>query len=154
VAQQALESITDDLRVPGVRFSVRLPVLFSLCFLFSFRLRALALARSAACQGVESSVNRALDVVTREEAAILKDVPAANTAAAKAALASLKKSLQQFQVVVSNKDKQEVRACVPPETSVCRFRLSHREMPPPACSRCRTSSRRLWGTSRMWRRPW
>ena len=61
-------------------------------------------------QGVESSVSRALDIVTRDESAILKDVPAANQAAAKAALAGLKKSLQQFKVVVDNKDKQEVRA--------------------------------------------
>ena len=61
-------------------------------------------------QGVESSVSRALDVVTRDESGILKDVPPANQAAAKAALAGLKKSLQQFKVVVDNKDKQEVRA--------------------------------------------
>ena len=55
-------------------------------------------------------MSRALDVVTRDESGILKDVPPANQAAAKAALAGLKKSLQQFKVVVDNKDKQEVRA--------------------------------------------
>jgi len=36
VAQQALESITDDLRVPGVRFSVRLPVLSTELFPLRF----------------------------------------------------------------------------------------------------------------------
>jgi cyclophilin family peptidyl-prolyl cis-trans isomerase len=57
---------------------------------------------------VESSVRRALEVATRDEAALLKDVPEGNKAQAKAALAKLKQSLQEFQVVVANKDKQEV----------------------------------------------
>ena len=79
VAQAALESISDDLRVPGVRFS-----------------------------GVESSVRRALDVVVRDSAALLKDIPAKNAEAGAAAIAGLKQTLQDFQVVVANKDKQEV----------------------------------------------
>ena len=79
MAQNALESITEDLRVPGVRFS-----------------------------GVESSVRRALQIVRDDSAKILADVPAANKAKAAAELEKLKNALQEFSVVVANKDKQEV----------------------------------------------
>jgi hypothetical protein len=79
VAQNALESITEDLRVPGVRFS-----------------------------GVESSVRRALQIVRDDSAKVLADVPAANKAKAAAELEKLKTALQEFAVVVANKDKQEV----------------------------------------------
>ena len=79
MAQNALESITEDLRVPGVRFS-----------------------------GVESSVRRALQIVRDDSAKVLADVPAANKAAATAELAKLKTALEEFSVVVANKDKQEV----------------------------------------------
>lgn len=58
---------------------------------------------------MESSVRKALEVATRDEAALLADVVPANRPAAQAALASLKRSLQDFQVVVANKDKQEAR---------------------------------------------
>ncbi len=79
VAQNALETITEDLRVPGVRFS-----------------------------GVESSVRRALQIVRDDSAKVLADVPAANKAAAAAELEKLKTALQEFAVIVANKDKQEV----------------------------------------------
>ena len=79
MAQNALESITEDLRVPGVRFS-----------------------------GVESSVRRALQIVRDDSAKVLADVPAANKAKAAAELEKLKNALQEFAVVVANKDKQEV----------------------------------------------
>ena len=54
-------------------------------------------------------MRRALDVVVRDEATLLKDIPASNQAAGKAAIAALRKSLQEFQVIVANKDKQEAR---------------------------------------------
>lgn len=54
-------------------------------------------------------MRRAAEVLTRDEAALLKDIPGKNAAAGKAAIAGLRKSLQEFQVVVENKDKQEAR---------------------------------------------
>ena len=55
-------------------------------------------------------MNRSLGVVKNEGAKILADVPAANKAAATASLAKLRTALEEFTVVVSNKDKQEARA--------------------------------------------
>jgi hypothetical protein len=103
-------------------------------------------------QGVESSVSRALDVVSRDEGGILKDVPPANQAAAKAALAGLKKSLQQFKVVVDNKDKQEVR--LNPWLRACGGVCACKPLTHTTLCRCPTSSRRRLATSRRWRRPW
>ena len=77
--QRALESISEDLRVPGVRFS-----------------------------GVSKSVNGSLKIVTKDGAAILKDVAPQNAAKARELLASLKAGLEEFKVVVDNKDKQQV----------------------------------------------
>ena len=55
-------------------------------------------------------MRRSLGIVKNEAAAILADVPAANKATATAALARLRTSLEEFSVVVANKDKQEARA--------------------------------------------
>ena len=60
-------------------------------------------------QGVDSSVRRSLSIVKDDSGKLLADVPARNKAAATATLATLKTSLQEFQVIVANKDKQEAR---------------------------------------------
>lgn len=48
--------------------------------------------------------------VARDDAALLKDVAPAKRAAAAAAVEGLKRTLQDFQVLVANKDKQEARS--------------------------------------------
>lgn len=53
-------------------------------------------------------MRRALEVATRDEASLLADVAPGKKAEGASALASLKKCLQDFAVVVANKDKQEV----------------------------------------------
>lgn len=79
--QLALESIADDLRVPGVRFS-----------------------------GVSKSVNTSLKIASgpKSVAAILKSVPASNQVEATQLLSNLLKGLEEFKIVVDNKDKQQV----------------------------------------------
>jgi len=77
--QVALESISDDLRVPGVRFS-----------------------------GVSKSVNTSLKIVTKSPKDILKDVAPQNADKAAVLLAQLQAGLEEFKVVVDNKDKQQV----------------------------------------------
>ena len=54
-------------------------------------------------------MRRSLSIVKDESGKLLADVPARNKAAASAALAALKTSLTEFQVIVANKDKQEAR---------------------------------------------
>eukprot|EP00238_Polyblepharides_amylifera_P013286 CAMPEP_0196579320 /NCGR_PEP_ID=MMETSP1081-20130531/20065_1 /TAXON_ID=36882 /ORGANISM="Pyramimonas amylifera, Strain CCMP720" /LENGTH=460 /DNA_ID=CAMNT_0041898857 /DNA_START=112 /DNA_END=1494 /DNA_ORIENTATION=+ len=77
--QLALESISEDLRVPGVRFS-----------------------------GVSKSVETSLSVVSRQGDKILKDVAPSKKDEAKLLLADLKQGLEEFKIVVDNKDKQQV----------------------------------------------
>lgn len=77
--QRRLESISEDLRVPGVRFT-----------------------------GVESSVNNASKIVNNDAAKILASVAPDKMADGKAALAELQQQLEDFKVVVEQKDKQEV----------------------------------------------
>lgn len=77
--QKRLESISDDLRVPGVRFS-----------------------------GVESSVNTASKIVTNDAAKILAAVAPAKLADGTAALSELRQQLEEFKIIVAQKDKQEV----------------------------------------------
>ena len=77
--QRNLESISDDLRVPGVRFT-----------------------------GVESSVNNASKIVSKDGAKILASVAPDKMADGKAVLAQLNQELEDFKVIVANKDKQEV----------------------------------------------
>ena len=110
-AQLALESISEDLRVPGVRFSVRLADGAVQAKLTAFYRPVLyeCVSLTASSQGVESSVRKALEVASQPEA-VLKDVPPAGQEQAKEALAKLKACLQEFKVVVDNKDKQEARA--------------------------------------------
>jgi hypothetical protein len=125
IVQNSLESITEDLRVPGVRFSVRSLSLALALFRSTLRrlcappcvpVFALTLLacrttrmRAALAQGVDGSVRRSLQIVKNESAALLADVPAANKADATAALARLKTSLEEFSAIVANKDKQEAR---------------------------------------------
>jgi len=77
--QRRLESISDDLRVPGVRFS-----------------------------GVEESVNKSSKIVTNDAAKILAAVSPAKMADGKAALAEIAQQLEEFKIIVAQKDKQEV----------------------------------------------
>lgn len=77
--QLALESISEDLRVPGVRFS-----------------------------GVSKSVNTSYNTATKQGDKILKSVPAANKAEATKLLQKLQDGLGEFKIVVENKDKQKV----------------------------------------------
>lgn len=78
--QKALETISDDLRVPGVKFS-----------------------------GVEDSVNKSLRVVKNEGDKIVdKAKTTAAKDAVKGYLKSLQTELEDFQTIVANKDKQEV----------------------------------------------
>jgi len=58
--------------------------------------------------GVESSVSTGLRIVSNDSAKILASVPASRKAEATQLLAQLKGALQDFSVVVANKDKQEV----------------------------------------------
>ena len=53
-------------------------------------------------------MRNALDIVSNRAKTIMADVPAANAADAAAELAALKSGLQDFLVVVQNKDRQEV----------------------------------------------
>ena len=77
--QRKIESISDDLRVPGVRFT-----------------------------GVESSVNGASKIVNNDAAKILAAVSPDKLDDGKAALKELQDELEAFKVVVAQKDKQEV----------------------------------------------
>ena len=77
--QRKIESISDDLRVPGVRFT-----------------------------GVESSVNGALKIVNNDANKIIASLAPEKTEDGKAALEALKVELEAFRVVVAEKDKQEV----------------------------------------------
>ena len=76
--QRKLESISDDLRVPGVRFS-----------------------------GVESSVSGAYKIVSNDTTKILASVAPEKLNDGKSALAQLQRELEDFKVIVNNKDKQE-----------------------------------------------
>jgi len=77
--QKKLESISDDLRVPGVKFS-----------------------------GVESSVNGSLKIVKEQKDKIIADLAPEKKADGEKALKELESVLTDFQVVVQQKDKQEV----------------------------------------------
>jgi len=77
--QRKLESISDDLRVPGVRFS-----------------------------GVESSVNGAYKVVSNDSQKILAAVAPDKLKDGSTVLAELRRELEDFKVIVTNRDKQEV----------------------------------------------
>jgi cyclophilin family peptidyl-prolyl cis-trans isomerase len=77
--QKKLESISDDLRVPGVKFS-----------------------------GVESSVNGSLKIVKEQKDKIVADLAPEKKADGEKALKELESVLTDFQVVVQQKDKQEV----------------------------------------------
>mmetsp|Transcript_35781 Transcript_35781/g.78111 ORF Transcript_35781/g.78111 Transcript_35781/m.78111 type:complete len:447 (-) Transcript_35781:198-1538(-) len=77
--QLALESIAEDLRVPGVRFS-----------------------------GVAKSVNNSYNIATKQADKILKSVPAANKEEAASLLTQLQNGLGEFKIIVDNKDKQQV----------------------------------------------
>ena len=77
--QRKIESISEDLRVPGVRFT-----------------------------GVESSVNGALKIVNNDANKIIASLAPEKTEDGKAALEALKVELEAFRVVVAEKDKQEV----------------------------------------------
>ena len=77
--QARLESISDDLRVPGVRFS-----------------------------GVESSVNTASKIVDKDASKIISSFAPDKAGDGKAALKELAQQLEDFKVVVAQKDKQEV----------------------------------------------
>jgi hypothetical protein len=71
--QRRLESISDDLRVPGVRFT-----------------------------GVEESVNKSSKIVTNDAAKILAAVSPAKMADGKAALAEIAQQLEEFKVWTSD----------------------------------------------------
>jgi len=77
--QKALESISDDLRVPGVKFS-----------------------------GVEESVNKSLKIVKNDANKIVDKTAPAKKDQVKQYLKDLGTELQDFQTIVANKDKQEV----------------------------------------------
>jgi cyclophilin family peptidyl-prolyl cis-trans isomerase len=77
--QKKLESISDDLRVPGVKFS-----------------------------GVASSVTGSLKIVNEQRDKIIADFAPAKKADGTQALKELESVLKEFQVVVEQKDKQEV----------------------------------------------
>ncbi|CAL6389550.1 unnamed protein product [Bathycoccus prasinos] len=77
--QKALESISDDLRVPGVKFS-----------------------------GVEESVNKSLKIVKNDANKIVDKTASAKKDQVKQYLKDLGTELQDFQTIVANKDKQEV----------------------------------------------
>lgn len=77
--QRKLESISDDLRVPGVRFA-----------------------------GVEASVNSATKIIANDSSKILASVAPDKLQDGKSALAELQQQLEDFKVVVAQKDKQEV----------------------------------------------
>lgn len=77
--QRKLESISDDLRVPGVRFS-----------------------------GAESSVNGSAKIASDQAKKILDAAAGSKQDDAKAALKELQSTLEEFKTVVAQKDKQEV----------------------------------------------
>jgi cyclophilin family peptidyl-prolyl cis-trans isomerase len=77
--QKALESISDDLRVPGVKFS-----------------------------GVEDSVNKSLKIVKNDANKIVDKTAPAKKDEVRQYLKDLGTELQDFQTIVANKDKQEV----------------------------------------------
>ena len=77
--QKKLENISDDLRVPGVNF-----------------------------RGVESNVNGSLKIVQKDGAKIIASLAPSKKADGTKALKELETLLADFQVVVSQKDKQEV----------------------------------------------
>jgi len=77
--QRKIESISEDLRVPGVRFT-----------------------------GVEASVNGASKIVNGDAAKILAAVAPEKMEDGKEALKLLAQELEDFKVVVAQKDKQEV----------------------------------------------
>jgi len=77
--QKALESISDDLRVPGVKFS-----------------------------GVEESVNKSLKIVKNDANKIVDKTASAKKDQVRQYLKDLGTELQDFQTIVANKDKQEV----------------------------------------------
>lgn len=77
--QKKLESISDDLRVPGVKFS-----------------------------GVESSVNGSLKIVKEQRGKIVEALAPGKKADGEQALKELESVLTDFQVIVAQKDKQEV----------------------------------------------
>ncbi|KAK3284011.1 Peptidyl-prolyl cis-trans isomerase, chloroplastic [Cymbomonas tetramitiformis] len=77
--QRNLEGISEDLRVPGVKFS-----------------------------GVSKAVNTSLKIASKQQNKILASVPDQNKDDAKLLLKDLVAGLEDFQVIVSNKDVQEV----------------------------------------------
>jgi cyclophilin family peptidyl-prolyl cis-trans isomerase len=77
--QRKLEAISDDLRVPGVKFS-----------------------------GVESNVNGSLKIVKEQRDKIIASLAPGKKADGEKALKELETVLTDFQVVVAQKDKQEV----------------------------------------------
>lgn len=77
--QKKLETISDDLRVPGVNF-----------------------------RGVDGSVKGSLKIVQEQRAKILADVAPSRKAQGEKALDELERVLTDFQVIVEQKDKQEV----------------------------------------------
>lgn len=79
IIQRNLEGISEDLRVPGVKFS-----------------------------GVSKAVNTSLKIASKQQNKILASVPDKNKDDAKLLLKELVAGLEDFQVVVSNKDVQEV----------------------------------------------
>jgi cyclophilin family peptidyl-prolyl cis-trans isomerase len=77
--QRKLEAISDDLRVPGVKFS-----------------------------GVESNVNGSLKIVKEQRDKIVASLAPGKKADGEKALKELETVLADFQVIVAQKDKQEV----------------------------------------------
>ena len=77
--QKKLETISDDLRVPGVNF-----------------------------RGVDSSVNGSLKIVKEQRKDILASIAPSKKAEGEKALNELERVLTDFQVIVQQKDKQEV----------------------------------------------
>ena len=77
--QKALESISDDLRVPGVKFS-----------------------------GVEDSAKKSLKIVKNDSNKIVDKTAPARKDEVRQYLKDLGTELQDFQTIVANKDKQEV----------------------------------------------
>ena len=77
--QRKLEAISDDLRVPGVKFS-----------------------------GVESNVNGSLKILKENNAKIVASLAPGKRADGEQAMKELEAVLADFQVVVTQKDKQEV----------------------------------------------
>ena len=77
--QRKLEAISDDLRVPGVKFS-----------------------------GVESNVNGSLKIVKEQRDKIVASLAPSKKADGEKALKELETVLADFQVIVAQKDKQEV----------------------------------------------